>query len=76
MPEADTQTDSPRKVHTDGWNSFWHVFLGMIAAKYPAILVPICLGYQLMDPEELNVCVDILEFLYGFLAGTVLRVIM
>jgi hypothetical protein len=74
MPEVETQTDKPRPVHTDGWNSYWHVILGILAARIPLLVIPLFLAYQLYDMEELNVAVDILEFLIGLCTGICLRV--
>jgi hypothetical protein len=76
MPEAETQTEKPRGLYTDGWNSFWHIVFGILASKFPRIIVLLFMGYQLFDTEELNVCVDILEFMYGFTLGMCLQLIM
>jgi hypothetical protein len=75
MPEAETQTDKPRGLYTDGWNSFWHIVFGILASKYPRVVMLFFLGYQLFDQEELNVCVDIVEFMYGFILGMTLQLV-
>lgn len=57
-----------RELFTDSWNSFWHVLFGFIGAFYPPILFVFIL-YQLEDPFETNVQIDIFEGMIGFLAG-------
>ena len=74
MPDIEIQTEKPRPVYTDGWNSYWHLLLGIMSAKFPLIIVPLYLSYQLFDIEERNVCIDILEFLIGMVTGMCLRV--
>jgi hypothetical protein len=74
MPEMGTQTEKARPVYTDGWNSYWHFVIGLLAVKFPLIAIPLFLMYQLLDMEELNVCVDILECLVGMMTGIILRV--
>jgi hypothetical protein len=61
---------TPRKLFTDCWNSFWHIIFGVFAVKI-RIMVPIFIYYQLMDKEDHNVFVDLLEFMYGYIAGCV-----
>jgi hypothetical protein len=58
----------PRGLFTDGWNSFWHMVEGIFAIKIP-ILVPICIIYQILDRRDVNVFVDILEFIFGHIVG-------
>ena len=54
-----------RDLFADGWNSFWHVVFGMIGGVYyPVILLFVM--YQLIDPFEENVWIDITEGLIGF----------
>jgi len=54
-----------RYLFADGWNSFWHVVFGMIGGVYPIILILFIL-YQLIDPFEKNVWIDITEGLIGY----------
>jgi hypothetical protein len=54
-----------RDLFADGWNSFWHVVFGMIGGVYPAVLILFIL-YQLIDPFEENVWIDITEGLIGY----------
>ena len=75
MPEAETQTEKPRGLYTDGWNSFWHIAFGILASRFPRIIVLLFMAYQLFDTQELNVCVDIIEFMYGFVLGVFLQII-
>jgi hypothetical protein len=59
-----------RQLFTDGWNSFWHFVLGLFANKFP-ILIPICIVYQVLDSHDVNVFVDIIEFIYGHFIGMI-----
>uniref|UniRef100_A0A6C0JLH3 Uncharacterized protein n=1 Tax=viral metagenome TaxID=1070528 RepID=A0A6C0JLH3_9ZZZZ len=54
-----------RALFADGWNSFWHVAFGMIGSIYPIVLA-LFIGYQLIDPYEMNVWIDISEGLIGY----------
>jgi len=69
--EAGSQAFS-RHLFTDGFNSFSHFTLGMIAVYYQ-FLVPVCTLYQLLDPYDVNMYVDILEFIVGFTVGLILK---
>jgi hypothetical protein len=55
----------PRNIFTDGLNSFWHFVIGMFAVKYP-LLVSLFIFYQILDRHDINICIDILEFILGF----------
>ena len=57
-----------RKLFTDGWNSFWHVFFGVIAVRF-SIAIPIFIAYQLIDYKDVNLMVDIIEFFIGFIVS-------
>ncbi len=70
-----TTPPKPRGLFTDGWNSFWHVVFGILATTFPRCIVPTFLAYQLYDPTDPNVCVDLSEFMYGFLVGMVIECI-
>jgi hypothetical protein len=61
-----------RDLFTDSWNSFWHIFFGFVGAFYPLVLI-IFILYQLADPLETNMQIDIFEGMIGFLAGMFLR---
>ena len=54
-----------RALFADGWNSFWHVVFGMIGSIYPIVLA-LFICYQLIDPYEMNVWIDISEGLIGY----------
>jgi len=54
-----------RYLFADGWNSFWHVVFGMIGGIYYPIIILFIL-YQLIDPFEENVWIDISEGLIGY----------
>ena len=53
---------------TDGFNSFWHVFFGVLAVKF-SILWPGFIGYQLWHPIDGNTWIDIGEFLVGYFSA-------
>jgi len=55
-------------MFTDGWNSAWHFIIGFLALKYP-IFVSVFIVYQFLNIYEVNVFVDILEFVAGHLAA-------
>ena len=57
-----------RPLFTDGFNSFSHFTLGVLSVYYK-VLVPICTLYQLLDPNDVNMYVDILEFIIGYTVG-------
>jgi hypothetical protein len=67
-------TYSPRRLFTDNWNSFWHIAFGVFATKI-RMLVPLFIFYQFLDVEEVNVFVDIVEFLCGYMLGFVFTLI-
>jgi hypothetical protein len=53
-----------RLPFTDGLNSFFHVFFGILAVKF-WILWPIFVGYQLWY-FDMNSGIDVLEFVAGY----------
>jgi len=61
-----------RNLFEDSWNSFWHVVFGFVGAFYPPVLI-IFILYQLVDPFETNMQIDIFEGMIGFLFGMFLR---
>jgi hypothetical protein len=54
-----------RLPFTDGWNSFFHVFFGILGTASHFIFI-LFLAYQLIDPSEINVIVDLSEFIFGY----------
>jgi hypothetical protein len=62
-----------RAIFTDGWNSVWHFAFGYLALQYP-IFVSMFVVYQFLNIYEVNVFVDILEFLSGHLLACVLTI--
>ncbi len=64
-----------RGVYTDGWNSFWHIVFGILASKFPKVIVTLFMAYQLYDSQETNVVIDIAEFMYGYVVGIGLLII-
>ena len=75
MPDISSQTKKMRGVYTDGWNSFWHIVFGILASKFPKVIVTLFMAYQLYDSQETNVVVDIAEFMYGYVVGIGLLII-
>jgi hypothetical protein len=61
---------SPRRLFTDNWNSFWHIAFGVLGYKL-RLLVPIFILYQFLDITDINVFVDIIEFLCGYILAAV-----
>ena len=62
--EENTQALS-RPLFTDGFNSFVHFTCGILAVVFRP-LVPLFTLYQLLDPYDVNMYVDILEFIVGY----------
>jgi len=54
-----------RELFTDGWNSFWHLLLGILSIRF-LVIIPIFVIYQLTDFYDKNLFVDIAEFFVGF----------
>ena len=67
--EESTQALS-RPLFTDGFNSFVHFTCGVLAVICRP-LVPLFTLYQLLDPYDVNMYVDILEFIVGYSIGMV-----
>jgi hypothetical protein len=57
-----------RDLFTDGWNSFWHFIFGFLGAFYHPVL-SVFIVYQMIDPLEHNMLIDIFEGMVGFVAG-------
>lgn len=60
----------PRKLWTDGWNSFWHFTFGALTYKIPVILF-MFLVYQAFAKDGLyepNVSIDIMEYFIGLIS--------
>jgi hypothetical protein len=64
-----------RNLFTDGWNSFWHFIFGFLGAFYYPVL-SVFIVYQLVDPLEQNMLIDIYEGMIGFIAGLYLKLSM
>jgi len=54
-----------RDLFTDGWNSFWHFVFGLVGFYSPLVTILFIL-YQLKEPFETNITIDLTEFLIGF----------
>jgi hypothetical protein len=60
-----------RSLFTDGLNSMWHVVFGIGGVYFWPIVVVFIL-YQLKDPYEENILIDILEFMIGYMITVVI----
>ena len=56
-----------RALFVDGWNSFWHIFFGMLSVPVP-LLIPFFLLYQFVLKYDGNSMIDTLEYVIGSLA--------
>jgi CDP-diglyceride synthetase len=61
-----------RQLFADYMNSFYHVWLGFLGAFFHPILF-LAIGYQLLDPFETNMLIDIFEVMIGYIIGTLCR---
>jgi len=57
-----------RDLFTDGWNSAWHFIFGFMGAFYYPIL-SVFIVYQMIDPLEHNMLIDIFEGMIGYTVG-------
>ena len=57
-----------RPLFTDGWNSFWHFFFGLVTIEYIYVL-PLFVTYQLIDLNDKNTVIDLAEYFIGFLTA-------
>ena len=57
-----------RLPFTDGLNSFWHVAFGIMAV-WVWWITPLFVVYQLKDPHEKNILIDLGEFAAGYTLG-------
>ena len=60
-----------RSLFTDGINSMWHVIFGIVGVYFWPIVVVFIL-YQLKDPYEENIIIDLLEFMIGYMMTIVI----
>ncbi len=60
-----------RKIFTDSYNSLWHFIFGILAVFYNPIYIFFIL-YQLINPYEKNLFIDLFEFLIGVIFGFIL----
>jgi hypothetical protein len=61
-----------RELFADYMNSYYHVWLGFLGAFFSPILF-LAIGYQLLDPFETNMLIDIFEVMIGYILGKLLR---
>jgi hypothetical protein len=57
-----------RPLFSDNINSFVHLTCGVLSVRFRWLLVFFML-YQLLDPYDDNMHIDILEFLFGYIIG-------
>jgi hypothetical protein len=61
-----------RPFFTDGWNSAWHFFFGLLSIEYTYI-IPLFVIYQLLDIYDRNMFIDMTEFFIGYLTAIFVR---
>lgn len=61
-----------RKLFTDGANSAWHLFFGMLAVRF-WFIIPIFILYQLYDFYDKNLLIDFSEFAIGYILVIYIR---
>lgn len=64
-----------RDLFTDKWNSFWHFIFGFLGSFYRPVL-DVFITYQMVDPLEHNMLIDIYEGMIGFVVGLYLKLSM
>lgn len=57
-----------RVLFSDGSNSFFHFGFGLCTVYYPLIFI-LFIVYQLIDINDLNICIDIAEYGIGIATG-------
>jgi len=57
-----------RPLFTDGWNSAWHFFFGLLAIEY-GYIIPLFIIYEFISLYDKNLFIDIGEFFIGYLVG-------
>jgi len=55
-----------RGLFIDGFNSFWHVVLGMLTFYFPYMSI-FYIAYQYNDPKDDNLIIDISEYVIGLI---------
>lgn len=55
----------PRELGGDGWNSFWHFFFGILAYKYPVLIILFVIYQVYFDWNNVNLYIDLAEFFIG-----------
>ena len=61
-----------RGLFTDGYNSMWHFIFGASSFYFTPITL-IFVSYQLLVRVSPNTWIDLLEFVIGFVAATLLN---
>ena len=64
-----------RALGTDGWNSFWHVFFGIAAYKYPVIIIFYVIYQLYFDWNNVNLTIDLAEFFIALGATSALALL-
>lgn len=63
-----------RGFFTDGFNSFAHTALGVLAAfVYPELIIGGFVIYQITEKDQSNMAVDVGEFMAGYVGATWLQ---
>jgi len=61
-----------RELFTDGRNSLWHVFFGILSFRF-VIIIPVFVIYQLIDYQDKNLFIDLAEFFIGFFGISIIN---
>jgi len=65
-----------RPLFSDGWNSFWHIVFGMIAAKYNIVLI-LFLGYEIFKHKSISQSyASITEFFIGYIFAKIFYIFL
>jgi hypothetical protein len=65
-----------RPLFSDGWNSFWHILFGMIAAKYNIVLI-LFLGYEIFKHKSISYSyASITEFFIGYIFAKIFYIFL
>ena len=65
-----------RPLFYDGWNSFWHIVFGMIAAKYNIVLI-LFLGYEIFKHNSISQSyASITEFFIGYIFAKIFYIFL
>lgn len=56
-----------REFFKDGMNSLLRFMCGSLCALLPALFIPLCIGYVIIDDSNNNVSNDLREIIVGYM---------